>query len=537
MKLCEETTYRNHPFSGPAMSACRSCHAGAVHCIERVVLSLGPLVMCLLVLGCNRSTVEAPLPAPGVTLSVLVVDDPELADAIARRRGEWNAVSGGELQITQATSDDLTLSLGPDGSEIDADAIVFPSLWLGPLAESERIIPLRESILSGDDYRLDDLLPRIADVETVWGGRAMAAPLGSPVLVLAYRADLFRGLGLAPPRTWEEYDALAARLADRNGLGAWAPPEDAPWRATAQPFAPGWAVVTFLARAAAYAASPHRYSTLFDAETMSPQIAGPPFVRALEELVETQRGAIGDASDAPALDPAGAWNALLKGEAAMAITWPAAAPATAPATALGSLSAEIPSPEVEIAFAELPGASEVYRAELDAWEPRPDDRQRVTLLGLSGRMAAATRTSKNATSALRLVAWLSGGGGDVDRPVSAASRGATLYRRSHSKNPDVWLGGAIARTAASQYFDVVSDTLSRRDQVALPRVSGGSAYLTSLDGAVRSALDQQLAPADALKQAADDWRTITARQESEDAQRAYLHSLNLRTADRSGRPL
>ena len=52
---------------------------------------------------------------------------------------------------------------------------------------------------------------------------------------------------------------------------------------------PGWAGIVLLARAAPYATHPSNYSKLFSIETMEPLVDGPPFVRALEELVATAR--------------------------------------------------------------------------------------------------------------------------------------------------------------------------------------------------------------------------------------------------------
>src|SRR4051812_24397616 len=75
-----------------------------------LLVSLSPCLRCLLLCamialtGCPRA--ESPLPTPttpraSVALRVLVVNEPGVAEAINRLRGEWAERSGGELSATQ----------------------------------------------------------------------------------------------------------------------------------------------------------------------------------------------------------------------------------------------------------------------------------------------------------------------------------------------------------------------------------------------------------------------------------------------------
>ncbi len=513
---------RSARFRGPSapVAAWRTSSGRATWIAPWVVAS----GLLLVAAGCGGPNRDAPPAAPasgppsGAALSVLVIDDPALAEAIERRRGEWNAISGGTIEVRRADAGELSsVGTAAPAGKLDADVIVFPSPWLGPLAESGRIIPVRNSIISSDVFAASDVFPLVRKVETVWGGRTMAVPLGSPVLVLAYRADLLRELGQSPPVTWDQYDRLVARLADRFKSETAATDSAGPALATAEPLAAGWAGLSLLARAAAYAANPQRYSTLFDGETMAAQIARPPFVRALREMVAEIQSSGEGAQRSLSLDPAGAWKALQSGGAAMAITWPSAARDLA--------RSNEPRGELDIALAELPGAIEVYRSEFDRWEPRPENRRRVTLLGISGRMAAVTQYSHNATSALHYVAWLSGG--DSRQPPSAASPGTTLFRRSHIENTRPWTGADISPAAASDYALAVEAAMSREDWIAAPRIPGGSEYLSALDRAVRQAVTGALSPEDALREAAAAWDEITEKHGKDGQQRAYLHNLNL----------
>ena len=80
-----------------------------------------------LVTGCSQESPEpAPTPRPSVALHVLIVNEPELAEAIDRLRGEWAERSAGELKASHVPWEELTASKQPD-----ADVIIFPSRYLG----------------------------------------------------------------------------------------------------------------------------------------------------------------------------------------------------------------------------------------------------------------------------------------------------------------------------------------------------------------------------------------------------------------------
>ena len=149
---------------------------------------------------------------------------------------------------------------------------------------------------------------------------------------------------------------------------------------TVEPLARGWAGLVLLARAAAYAKERDNYTTLFDEKTLEPAIAGPPFVRALEELVAAAK--LGPAEQLD-FDPAAVRAEFWKGNTAMAISWPTGARTLTPGPSPEKVEGRIPP----AGFAELPGATEVYRTSSKSWEPRSDDAgQCVPLLGVAGRM-------------------------------------------------------------------------------------------------------------------------------------------------------
>ncbi len=207
-----------------------------------LLVSLSPCLRCLLVClttlltGCPR---EGPRPTPraqprpSVALHLLVVNEPELAEAINRLRGEWAERSGGELTKSAKPWQEVIAQ-----ESVDADLIVFPSRYLGELCVRDWIRPIRPNVLESDDLRAADYFPLVRHELISWGGRVMALPLGIGPAVVGERIDRHPALSL-------------------------------------------------LAQAAPAAMTKERIGALFDSETMQPRITERAFVDALTRLAQS----------------------------------------------------------------------------------------------------------------------------------------------------------------------------------------------------------------------------------------------------------
>jgi hypothetical protein len=175
---------------------------------------------------------------------VLVVNEPEVAKAIMRLRGEWAELSGGEVEAVDTTWPDLAKA-----EKLDADVIVFPSRYLGELCVRGLLRPVRESVLESESVNADDLFPVVQRELMKWGGEVAALPLGIDLVT-------------------------------------------APHRSSSAPS------MLLLAQAAPNVVSNERLGTLFEVETMKPRMAEPAFVEALQKLVTNEgKGAGAESPD------------------------------------------------------------------------------------------------------------------------------------------------------------------------------------------------------------------------------------------------
>jgi ABC-type glycerol-3-phosphate transport system substrate-binding protein len=480
------------------------------------------LVMLLsLTTGCQTGSAPEPEPRPEsgaaeLPLRLLVVDDPDLAEVIQR---EWQARSELPVEVRQVDAASVPIS-GP----LRADLVFYPSGMLGQLAEARQIVPFPADAMSGPQLARGDIFPAQFQAEARWGSQVMALPLGSPQFCLLYRKDRVALPERSPPEDWAEYLEFAKTLASSppigsSGAGAPPVPESGGepdqavggWYGVAEPLAVGWAGQVLLARAASYARHRSQYSTLFNFNTMEPLIAGPPFVKALDELVEAYGLAPPESLD---WIPEDVRQAFFAGRLGMAMTWPTH----------GRASGE-PLPELPVGFLELPGARQVYGVSEQQWETRREDEpSNVPLLAISGRLGSITRETRRAAIAADALAWISGR--DWSPVICPASRSTTLFRDSHLERPEVWVEPA-ALGSAGEYAELVQRVQTRSDVLLSLRIPGRARYLAALDEGVRRAVKGQAASAEALAEVAERWRTLTDEL-GRDAQRdAYSRSLGL----------
>jgi len=499
-------------------------------------------VACTLLAGCESSEPARPAveereasraALAGVRLKLLVVDDPGLAAAAERLRGEWHSSTGAEFEIFEITEAELLTA-----EQIECDAVVFPTHDLGELAERGWLLPFPAHAIDDRDFELDwpGIFETIRKTETVWGDQILAVPFGSPVFVCAYRADWFERFDRKPPRNWAEYQALAEFFSNHKDVGnspaviKTASSEDsAPTIVGAicgaiEPWGAGCAGPTLLARAATYARHRDFYSTLFDMETMEPLVAGPPFVRALDELVAVNRIAPIELREGK-LAEVREW--LLQGRTAMALVWlaPAMAVSDSAPISFDPVSDGIEPPA--LGFVELPGGVEMFNPGLKSWGRRSDDDAgRVTFLGASGRLGAVVRQTTEGEAAARLLAWLSGP--QWSEQVSAASTATTLFRKTHLESPQHWVGQRFGSGVAGPYAETVAKALDGHASFAAPRIPGSPRYLEALDRAVRRVLMDEVTSQQALDTVAAEWRNITDELGADRQRAAYRRSLGLK---------
>ena len=148
--------------------------------------------LALLAVSCSENTDSTAVqrPVAGIELSVLVVDDAELAGAIAQSHGEWRARTDGQYVVAQTTTAELL-----ERRALAADIVIYPDALLGELAERGWLMPLDATVVVDPQVDWPDVFEMLQLHETRWGRTTYAAPLGTPLLACLYRRDLVEQTG------------------------------------------------------------------------------------------------------------------------------------------------------------------------------------------------------------------------------------------------------------------------------------------------------------------------------------------------------
>lgn len=504
----------------PTFTAWRPAHRLTVHRHRSRVCSLMGLLLLgsVMLVGCRDKATDQQATSTKAanqhTVRILVVDDAPLAQAIVR---QWSANLDQPirmLELPRAKLDSV--------QHLAADIVVYPAQALGTLAERNLIQPLQPETLNAPQLALRDVLELERHAEVQWGDQVLAVSFGSPQLVLFYRKDIFDRLKLLPPHTWTEYQTVAERLT-RKSIGELAPPQQQAWTATIEPLAGQWAAKLLFARAAAYARHPSQFSTLFEYSTMEPLIDGPPFVRALEELVAASK--LGPDSN-KRLTPVEAKRQFLAGHAAMAFAWPSRAAAAGVDAASDASADSAPDSAAKISFAALPGALEVYNFSEQSWSSRKrDESLSIPLLAVAGRLGSVTKEAQYPHEAGQALAWLAGK--KWSPLVAPTSSATTLHRKSHLEKPAIWTDPSLSAEASRDYAEVVIATQSQPDHMMCLRIPGHDLYMAALSEAVEQACTGVQKPRDALANVAQQWRKITDQLGLDKQKAAYARSLGL----------
>lgn len=468
--------------------------------------------------GCGTSEPAAQpahRPFRGVAIDVGLVSERALLKSITAQRGEWQETRGADVSIGDAALEPKDLSR--------IDVVIFAGERLGDLVDAGALAALSDAVVrstaaepaspaesgtpasAADSFDYADVLPAFRDYVTRSGNDRFGLPLGSSALVLVYRREAFESaanreaarqasLTLEPPATWPELDALAKFFHGRDWDGDGQ--ADAGIALALGQDAEGLGHATFLARAAALGQHRDQYSFLFDADTMEPRIAAPPFVEALASLAALKEFGPPGAAEFDAETARAAFRdgkvALLIDRAEQVAKWPN------------------PQKSHKLGVARLPGSERVYDPSRHEWQAAsPANRPSYLPHGggwLAGVSAATSGVKRDA--AVDFVKYLAGP--DTTNRLCADRAFpmlATRRKQLAQGMPDPRIAPGVD---SRQWSQAVTQTLAADRVVPGLRIPQADAYLADLDTARAAVLKGE--PAEqALQAAAKAWSDRTRK--------------------------
>lgn len=466
--------------------------------VRRWLLVAGLLLGLAVWSGCEPPVNPAARPqlkpedAPPASLEILVIGDAPLAAQVAR---SWQAEGRGEARVRELTAEVWEQQEYAVDPQIDL--VVFPGELQTEALARELFLEVPSEIWNGPEINKAELLEHFRTDLVRYRNKIYTAPLGAPQLVLVYRADVLAALGAEPPRTWTELDRLVEQLAAREelkGADGGALP-----RGVAQPLGGDWPATVLLARVAAAISGHGRLSTVVNVETLKPLVETEPYLQALEAMRswEVLREAAGRAE--PYAEPAGVYQALVRGEAALGLTWPS-----------GLFAGESTAASRELRVSRLPAAEKWFDGSSGSWQAHGEnDQPAVDYLGFGGLLVGVSRNSLHASEAFNFLAWL--GSKRTSLQLSTQSLRTGPFRTSQLANLVRWTGESLAPEGVEQYAEALRQTHQERLVMTFPKLAGGRAYLRALAESTRQAAEGTLTPADSAAAAVAEFNRLTER--------------------------
>jgi len=480
---------------------------------------------CLAVgVGCSGSGRSVSKPEGpqfrGVKIVVAAVGGDAALPAAASQRGEWEASRGASAEV-------LGVPVDP-ASTGGAHVLVFRGDRLGDLVDAGALAVLPESVVrppaaarpgsedddaprsratsadpsAADPLQFADVMPVFRDQVSKYGRDRLALPLGGSALVLVMNRSAFdgpanreaagaAGLALEPPATWEALDALARFFGGRDWDGDGRPDSGIALALGADP--EGLGDATLLARAASLGQHRDQFSLLFDADTMAPRVASPPFAEALGALVALRTSG---PPGAEGFDAARAREAFRGGKVAMLID------RAERASGWGGGGVK------EVGLAALPGSPRVFDPARRAWEDvAPANRPSYLPHGGGWLVGvAASARGREREAAVDFAAYLVGP--DTSNRVRSDRESPMLPVRASQLGqgpPDPRSAPGVAPRAWS---DAVSKTLLAARAVPGLRIPQAEGYLADL-GKGRASAARGEPVAAALQGVAAAWEART----------------------------
>jgi multiple sugar transport system substrate-binding protein len=455
--------------------------------------------------GSETPPKEAPKqPFRGMKVVAGVLGDKGILAGLESQRGEWAASSGADLTFREVDA----------GSMKSADILIFPGDRLGELVDGDVLLALPDDAVRPaprpaeaestkddataepppDPFAFKEVVPVYRDVVTKYGDRRYGLPLGGTALVLAFRRDAFdraesqaaakaAGIKLEPPKTWDDLDTLAKFFHGRDWDGDGKPDSGIALAWGADP--EGVGDTTFLARAASLGQHRDQYSFLFPSDRMEPRLTSPPFVEALQKLVDLTKFAPPGASKFDADAARAAFRsgkvALLIDRAERASTW---------------------SEGKAVGVAALPGSERVYNPDRKAWETSTSLNRPAYLPHGGGWSVGVVASTQHRDAAIDLAKYLAGP--DVTNRLRAEKAFPMLATRTSQLAAGLPDPKSAPGVEPRSWSDAVDRTLQAVRVIVGLRIPGTEGYLADLAKGRVAAANGQPAE-DALKSVAAAW--------------------------------
>ncbi len=309
-----------------------------------------------------------------------------------------------------------------------------------------------------------DLVDYLKAPVGTWDGKTYRVTIDGDAHTFAYRTDYFGDGSVtgqaAPPKTWQEVNAISKELAGKvdplTGLPAYGYLD--PLKGWG-----GFGMYFILNRVTAYGKHPDDPAWLFDPDTMKPRVNNPAFVQAIQDVLDLIATKDAYPPDQINADPGTtAFSQFLAGTGSMLMWWGdvGSSARTSDTSVVGDV----------VGFGINPGSDRVYNSKTEAWEETYNEAPQMAYIGwgvyVTNRVQGDDKKRKAAWSAAAHL-----GGKDLSLWTSAYPSGFQPYRQSHFQY-DEWEAAGYDRAYIEDYLGSNLDSYNHPNAAIEPRIPG-----------------------------------------------------------------
>lgn len=461
----------------------------------------------------------------GVTIDVITFTGPQIAEPLQRRGAEFAEATGATVNVTTVPFAELYQKVLTDLSTgtNSFDGYVFAPQWMVDYIVPGYLEDLTDRIAADTALEWEDVGPFFRDFSSTYQGRTYTIPFDGDFQMVYYRTDVLEQLGLEPPRTWDDYLAIAeaANGQDMNGDGE----ADFGSCIGKKKDEQGYWFITSIASGMIQSQGTSQ-GGFFDTETMAP-LYGPneALSKALDVYAATLEFGPPDELNIGVGDTRGLWTA---GRCALTLDW---GDIGTLAISEGSLAKDKTGAVI------LPGSTRVLdRATGTLIDCTPElcpyavdgvnHAPFAAFGGWSGAInAAIDDQSKEATFAFFSY---------VNQPaqsnvdVTIGATGFNPYRTSQFTSLDAWIEAGMSEEAANIYLGAIQDSLNSPNMVLDLRIPQNQRYQQDiLDDTVAQFVAGEISKDEAMQQIFDGWNEINDELGVETQLEAYRATLGV----------
>ena len=442
----------------------------------------------------------------GVVINILTRPGPVIAGRMVERGEEFKAMTGAEVRVAEVPFAEIFQKLLTDWATgtNSIDIGVFASGWGVELVSGGLVANLDPFIEKDDKINLQDIAPYFRDFNQKVEGSTYFITIDGDFQMMYYRTDVFEEAGVEPPKTWEEYLEVGAKIhgMDMNGDGEADYGSCTFMKRNAQSYFAIQSVAASMVQSKGTGEGLY-----FNPDDMTPKINNAAWKKAFEVF---KASAAFNPPDVLNHDIGDTRALALAGRCGMVIDW----------GDIGPLSIEEGSQiKDKIGALIMPGSAEVLNVgtgELEACTadncPHAVDGVNFAPFAAFGGWTGAVSATLDETKTQAAYDFLSymNQAEQSNFDVTQGWTGYNPYRNSQLEDTAPWVAAGFSQASAENYLGAIKESLNHPNMASDFRIPGAQQYTgVVLDRELARYLAGEITVDQALENIEEAWEEIT----------------------------